>query len=101
MEVNIMKIDPNTISINYIKKEPFTGGYKGMRYRLIKNSEGMEVTIWPEPYNFMHTPDEKKQSKQFPLTVDGRNEAVEWLNEQYEQQKQLWDLALHTAWTVQ
>lgn len=101
MEVNTMKIDPNTISINYIKKEPFTGGYKGMRYRLIKNSEGMEVTIWPEPYNFMHTPDEKKQSKQFPLTVDGRNEAVEWLNEQYEQQKQLWDLALHTAWTVQ
>lgn len=101
MEVNTMKIDPNTISVNYIKKEPFTGGYKGMRYRLIKNSEGMEVTIWPEPYNFLHTPDEKKQSKQFPLTVDGRNEAVEWLNEQYEQQKQLWDLALHTAWTVQ
>ena len=101
MEVNTMKIDPNTISVNYIKKEPFTGGYKGMRYRLIKSSEGMEVTIWPEPYNFMHTPDEKKQSKQFPLTVDGRNEAVEWLNEQYQQQKQLWDLALHTAWTVQ
>ena len=42
-------IDPNTISVNYIKKEPFTGGYKGMRYRLTKSGEGMEVTIWPEP----------------------------------------------------
>ena len=101
MEVNTMKIDPNTISVNYIKKEPFTGGYKGMRYRLIKSGDGMQVTIWPEPYNFLHTSDEKKQSKQFPLTIEGRNEAVDWLNEQYEQQKQLWDLALHTAWTVQ
>ena len=101
MEEKIMKIDPNTISVNYIKKEPFTGGYNGMRYRLIKNGDGMEVTIWPEPYNYLRTPDEKKQSKQFPLTVEGRDEAVTWLNEQYEQQKQLWDLALHTAWTVQ
>lgn len=96
-----MKIDPNTISVNYIKKEPFTGGYKGMRYQLVKSSDGMEVTIWPEPYNYLKTPDEKKQSRQFSLTVDGRDEAVAWLNEQYEQQKQLWDLALHTAWTVQ
>ena len=64
MEVNTMKIDPNTISVNYIKKEPFTGGYKGMRYRLIKCGDGMEVTIWPEPYNYLRTPDEKKQSKQ-------------------------------------
>lgn len=95
------KIDPNTISVNYIKKEPFTGGCNGMRYRLIKSGEGMEVTIWPEPYNFLRTPDEKKQSKQFPLTIEGRDEAVAWLNEQYEMQKSLWDLALHTAWTVQ
>ena len=90
-----MKIDPNTISVNYIKKEPFTGGFQGMRYRLIKSSEGMEVTIWPEPYNFLKTPEEKKQSKQFPLTIDGRNDAVAWMNEQYELQKPLWDLALH------
>jgi len=96
-----MRIDPNTISVNYIKKEPFTGGYKGMRYRLIKSTDGMEVTIWPEPYNYLRTPDEKKQSKQFPLTTEGRDEAVAWLNEQYELQKPLWDLALHTAWTVQ
>lgn len=94
-------IDPATISVNYIKKEPFLGGYKGMRYRLIKSSEGMEVTIWPEPFNYFNTPEEKKQRKEFPLTLQGRDEAVAWLNEQHEVQKQLWDLALHTAWTVQ
>ena len=94
-------IDPNTISVNYIKKEPFTGGYQGMRYRLTKVGDGMEVAIWPEPYNYLKTPEEKKQKKQFPLTVDGRNDAVAWMNEQYEVQKPLWDLALHTAWTAQ
>ena len=95
------KIDPATISVNYIKKEPFSGGYKGMRYQLVKSGDGMEVTIWPEPYNYFHTPDEKKQRKEFPLTLEGRDEAVAWMNEQYEVQKPLWDLALHTAWTVQ
>ncbi|MBS7303729.1 MAG: GNAT family acetyltransferase [Lachnospiraceae bacterium] len=94
-------IDPNTISVNFIKKEPFTGGYRGMRYQLVKSAEGMEVTIWPEPYNFLHTPEEKKQKKQFALTKEGRDEAVAWMNEQYEEQKEVWDLALNTAWTVQ
>ena len=94
-------INPATSSVNYIKKEPFSGGYKGMRYQLVKSSEGMEVTIWPEPYNYLHTPDEKKQRKEFPLTLEGRDEAVAWMNEQYEIQKPLWDLALHTAWTIQ
>lgn len=101
VEVNTMKIDPNTISVNYVKKEPFTGGYNGMRYRLMKAGDGMEVTIWPEPYSYFKTPEEKKQSKMFPLSVEGRDAAVEWMNEQYEEQKQLWDLALHTAWTIQ
>ena len=95
------RIDPATISINYIKKEPFLGGFKGMRYQLVKKGDGMEVTIWPEPYNYLHTPEEKKQRKEFALTIEGRDEAVKWLNEQYESQKPLWDLALHTAWTVQ
>ena len=94
-------IDPNTISVNYIKKEPFTGGYRGMRYRLTKSGDGMEVAIWPEPYNYVKTPDEKKQFKQFALSIEGRDEAVAWMNEQYEIQKPLWDLALHTAWTAQ
>lgn len=94
-------IDPATVSVNYIKKEPFSGGYKGMRYMLVNAGEDMEVTIWPEPYNYLHTPEEKKLSRHFALTLEGRDEAVAWLNEQYETQKSLWDLALHTAWTVQ
>lgn len=88
-------IDSATISIQYIKKDDFTGSYKGMRYRLAKSDEGMEVVIWPGPFNFLKTPEQKKQRKNFPLTVEGKENAVAWLNEQYEMQKSLWDSVLH------
>ena len=88
-------IDSATISIQYIKKDDFTGSYKGMRYRLSKAREGMEVVIWPGPYNFIKTPEQKKQRKEFPLTIEGKEEAVRWLNEQYEVQRPLWDSALN------
>ena len=91
-------IEQTAISVNYIKKEPVTGSYKGMRYRMVKDKDDMEVTIWPEPYNYITTPEEKKQRKIFPLTNEGKEEAVTWMNEQYEQQKDLWNLALHMSW---
>ena len=56
-------IDSATISIQYIKKDDFTGSFKGMRYRLSKAGDGMEVVIWPGPYNYIKTPEQKKQRK--------------------------------------
>ncbi len=82
-------IESNTIWLNYIKKEPLTGSYQGMRYRLEKADE-LLVTIWPEPYNYIKTADSLKQKKLFPLTEEGKEQAVLWLNEQYETQKPLW-----------
>ena len=38
-------IDSATISIQYIKKDDFTGSYKGMRYRLSKSGDNMEVSL--------------------------------------------------------
>ncbi len=78
-------IDPNTIHINYIKKEVQTGSYCGMRYRFArgKNKDGdcMDVTVWPEPFCFFKTPDDQKQTRQFPLTLQGREDAAAWLND--------------------
>ena len=85
----------DVLNMNFYKKEKFTGSYKGMRYRLSKGGDGMEVVIWPGPYNFIKTPEQKKQKKEFPLTIEGKEDAVKWLNEQYEVQKPLWDSALH------
>ena len=96
-------IDSQTIALEYIKKEDFLGSYKGMRYRLSKRQQPKEnneketetviqVIIWPEPYNFLKTPEQRKQKKYFPFSKEGKEEAVNWLNHQYREQKSLWTM---------
>lgn len=84
-------INPNTVSLNFIKKEVFTGSDAGMRFRLEKKGDEMLVWAWPEPYNFFKTDDALKVSESFPLTIEGRDEAVDWLNNQHEVRKEIWD----------
>lgn len=87
----------NFITLNMLKKEIYSGSLKGMRFCLaligIKPMEQIGVTIWPEPYNFEKTPIEKKQTMEFEYSEQGIQKAVEWLDEQYELQKPLWDLS--------
>ncbi|MBQ2934842.1 MAG: hypothetical protein IJD96_01245 [Lachnospiraceae bacterium] len=87
---------------NYIKKEEYCASMDGMRYMLKKqettDGEGekqtvLEVIIWPEPYCYAKTPEEKKQRKNFPFSPQGVEEAADWLNEQYLVQKPLWELS--------
>ena len=86
----------NFISLNMLKKEMYTGSYRGMRFALKKGGEKpeevIEVIIWPEPYNFEKTPDEKKQHVTFPFSEDGKSQSMLWLKEQYELQRPLWEL---------
>ena len=91
-------IDPDRfMSINFIKKEPLTGSYAGMRYRMVKAGENeaqvLLVTIWPEPFCFEKTEESKKQSKEFPFGSEGLKDAIAWLNEQYEAQMEFWKSA--------
>lgn len=83
-------IKSETISYNYIKKLDVFGSYKGMRYRLSNGGENLIVNIWPEPLCFIKTDSAKIQEKEFEMSVEGKEEAVKWLNEQYEAQKTLW-----------
>ena len=80
------------LSMEYLKKTEFTGGYKGMRYRLegVSAEEGkkLKVTVWPEPFNFFTTPAEQKQTEEFSFDEDGVTDAVAWMNDRYfEEQK--------------
>lgn len=83
--------------LNYVKKEEYTASMSGMRYMLRKKTAGeetrLEVIIWPEPYCYAKTPEEKKQRKEFDFSPQGVEEAADWLNEQYSQQKPLWELS--------
>ena len=76
------------LSLNFVKKEDYTGSYQGLRYMLhqatVEDEKKLQVYIWPEPFGFEATPEEKKQSELFAFTEEGMNQAVEWMNERYE-----------------
>ncbi len=85
------------LSMEYLKKTEFTGGYQGMRYRLegISSEEGkqLKVTVWPEPFNFFTTPEEEKSSALFSFDEDGVVDAVAWMNDRYFEEKKRWEQA--------
>lgn len=73
------------LSLEYLKKTEYTGSHEGMRYRLesISDESGnaLKVTVWPEPFNFIKTPDEQKVSANFKFSEDGIVDAIAWMND--------------------
>lgn len=97
MEQDDRVIDKETFHVlNYVKKEEYTGSMDGMRYMLKKKVSGekteLEVVLWPEPFGYGKTPEQKKQRAVFPLSDEGLAQAVDWMNEQYELQGELWKI---------
>ena len=101
------------LNLNYYKKEKFTGSYQGMRYLIKKDKTEVptadsvaeenansatatvsidifHVTIWPGPYNFAATADDKKTCQTFPFSQEGKEQVVNWLNEQWRTRKNEW-----------
>ena len=82
------------LSLNFLKKLPFTGSYKGMRYRISKmpggKSDELLVVIWAEPYSYDATPQEQKEEKCFPFSEEGIAQAVDWLNGRWEEEEERW-----------
>ncbi|MCR5419901.1 MAG: hypothetical protein K6E98_02715 [Lachnospiraceae bacterium] len=83
-------IDHNTIlSFEHYKKgKPFTGSYKGMRYRIIKEMAGGEddidrfrVDTWPEPLCYEATTEDKITTQRFTFDKKGYEEVISYLND--------------------
>lgn len=96
-------IDKETFHpLNFIKKEEYSGSMDGMRYLLkkvtVEEETRMRVTIWPEPFGILKTPAEDTVSVDLPLTEEGVSEAADWLNEQYETNKEKWLASLRKPW---
>ncbi len=84
------------LSMEYLKKTEYTGCHQGMRYRLEKQEKEdgekeLLVTVWPEPFNFITTPEEKKTRRTFAFDEDGVVDAVAWMNDMLFTQKERWD----------
>jgi hypothetical protein len=93
------------LNLNYYKKTTYTGWMEGMRF-LIKREQpavtdpetGEEkpgepifhVWIWSGPYIYELTPVERKYTAQFPFTEEGKRQAVDWINEQFEVHREEW-----------
>lgn len=78
--------------INYLKKESYTGSYRGMRFKMARaetEKDGgtqtvLRVTHWPEPYGFDATPKKQKTSLDVSFDEEGIQAGIRWLNEAYE-----------------
>ena len=68
------------ISINYLKLQPYFGSYNGVSFALIKKDEKLEAYLYPGPFSFDATPDEKKLKAEFEFGKEGYEEAVAWMN---------------------
>ena len=72
------------ISLNYIKKERYTGSNDGMRFMLEKKSaEGEEdkilVCLWPEPFSYEKTEEDQKRYREFSFHDEGLEAAVSYI----------------------
>lgn len=82
----------------YNQKAVLAASYQGMRYQL-KKSENPEkdgevylsAVIWPEPFSFEKTPEERKEYRSFPYTEEGLDEAYEWICNQYDEKREMWE----------
>ncbi|MCR4808084.1 MAG: GNAT family acetyltransferase [Lachnospiraceae bacterium] len=83
-------IDKNTIlSFNHYKKgKPFTGSYKGVRYRIVKekaedqdDNDRFRVDTWPEPLCYEATDPDKIQTQRFVFNEQGYEDVISYLND--------------------
>lgn len=94
-----MMIDKTFIPVGGLKKEPYSGCHKGMRYffEADDKKENFIVTVYPEPWSIDKTAPDNKTSCIFPISEDGMDDAIEWLLKMYEEKKDFWTDSLKNA----
>lgn len=78
----------------YSYKQPFTGSFRGLRYRIAMKEQKMpedeagqkperffSASAWKEPFAYEHTPAEEIEEREFPFDEEGYRQVLEWLNE--------------------
>lgn len=71
------------ISINFIKMQDYYGSYEGVSFAFKKMDDRLEAYLYPAPFSFDATPDEKKLKTEFEFSDNGYAEAVAWMNEHF------------------
>ena len=71
------------------------GGYLVKKDKDDAENDIFRATVWPGPYNFATTPDDQKISATFPFTEEGKQQAVDWMNEQWRSRSE-WGIIMHS-----
>ena len=75
------------LSVLFLKKEPYTGSFHGIRYRLSKEEDVLKACVYPDPYCFEATSDEEKIGKDFEFSPEGLEAALAWIEQCYGSKK--------------
>ena len=81
------------ISLNYVKKEPYTGSFGDQRFKLEKYvpAEGedavLRLWLWPGPLCFEKTEEDKRRFNDYSMDQAGLDSAVDRLMEMQEEIK--------------
>lgn len=81
------------LSQKFLKKEPFSGSYGGMRFLFKAAGDSIEVCVYPEPFCIEMTPEDQIIKREFPSSPEGIEEATDWLNQTYEADQKRWSEA--------
>ncbi len=88
----------------YDKKAVLKASYQGMRYQVQQFQETDEAekklraVVWPEPFSYEKTPEEKKTVRDFAYSEEGLDEVYQWLCEIYEERRAQWEHARDNPW---
>lgn len=81
------------LSVKFLKKEPYSGSYCGMRYTIQTSEEGLVAFVYPEPWSLEHTPQENLIQKVFPFTPEGVDDILSWMESLYKEKRRFWEQA--------
>lgn len=87
----------------YNKKAVLKASFQGMRYQVEQHSKSEEekalrVTVWPEPFCFEKTPEDRKTIREFSYSEEGLDQAYDWLCRTYEERQGEWLKAMEGGW---
>lgn len=92
-------IDENIIMpFNFFKYGgAYSGEHKGMKYLIKRNGEKPDfifnVSVWQGPYASGVIDKELITEREFEFSEEGRDQAIEWLKQQYDERIDYWEAA--------
>lgn len=85
-----MVLEKKPMLLKNLGKFGTNGSKEGMQFILRKEGEELAAYVFPEPFAFDYTDAVYKTRQAFMWSEDGYDEAIRWINSQYEERLEEW-----------